>query len=241
LELRQYLSVLRNRWLLILLTTVLAAVFSTTLSSSTATYTARATLYVGAQPSSETNVNTLFALDRIMLTYSKMIDTTRFAAPAVRQLGLDIDADDVVEDTTVTPEAATQLLYVEVKNEDPTTAQSLANALADGFEEGIADLEGSAEGEGAELPVKVFQAAALPEEPDATDQIRLVILATLFGLIAGAGMAFLLDYLDVSLRTAADVERRLELPVLGVIPVLSTEAPFTARVTGAAERNRERT
>jgi non-specific protein-tyrosine kinase len=241
LELRQYLSVLRNRWLLILITTVLAAGFSTTLTSETATYTARATMFVGPEATEQTNPNTLLTLDRFMLTYSKMIDTPTFAAPAIRQLGLDLDPDDVVADTDVSLEPATQLLYIDVRNHDAATAQSLANALAKGFEEGIVEFTGSAEDQAGRLPAVVFEQAALPEAPDPTDQVRLIILATLFGLIAGAGLAFLLDYLDVSLRTAADVERRLELPVLGVIPVLSTEAPFTARVSGAAARERERT
>ncbi len=42
--------------------------------------------------------------------------------------------------------------------------------------------------------------------------------ALLFGSILGVGVAVLLEYFDTSFRNVADVETRLKLPVLGVIP-----------------------
>ncbi len=40
----------------------------------------------------------------------------------------------------------------------------------------------------------------------------------LFGIVLSVGVALLLEYLDTSFRTVTDVETRLKLPVLGVIP-----------------------
>jgi capsular polysaccharide biosynthesis protein len=51
-----------------------------------------------------------------------------------------------------------------------------------------------------------------------------LILGGLFGFLAAAGLAFLLEYLDVTIKSAADAERRLELPVLALIP-LDRELP----------------
>ena len=45
-----------------------------------------------------------------------------------------------------------------------------------------------------------------------------IALALLFGGIFGVGTALLLEYFDTSFRSVADVETRLNLPVLGVIP-----------------------
>ncbi len=42
--------------------------------------------------------------------------------------------------------------------------------------------------------------------------------ALLFGLVFAVGMAVVLEYFDTSFRNVADVEARLRLPVLGVIP-----------------------
>ena len=43
-------------------------------------------------------------------------------------------------------------------------------------------------------------------------------LRTLLGLMAGLFLAFVVDYLDSTLRTRHDAERALGLPVLGEIP-----------------------
>src|SRR5438477_7728597 len=45
-----------------------------------------------------------------------------------------------------------------------------------------------------------------------------IALRTLIGLLVGIGLAFLIDYLDPSVRTRQEAERVLELPVLGEVP-----------------------
>lgn len=46
-------------------------------------------------------------------------------------------------------------------------------------------------------------------------------LALVFGVMLGVGAALLLEYFDTSFRSVGDVESRLKLPVLGVIPFQS--------------------
>ena len=197
-----------------------------------AAYVARSTLYVGSTTISfdarqgEISGDRIAALQSIVLTFSKMIDSEPIALRAIQQLDLDIPPKEVVEQTTASPEPVTQLLYIDVTDPDPAVAQALANGLADAFVEAVQEFEpGGSEGAVPRLPAYVFERAQLPDEPVPTQQVQSVVLATLFGLLVGAGLAFLLDYLDVSLRTAADVERRLELPVLGVIPALGDDVP----------------
>jgi succinoglycan biosynthesis transport protein ExoP len=45
-----------------------------------------------------------------------------------------------------------------------------------------------------------------------------LILSACAGVMLGVGLAFFLEYLDTSVKTMADVEKVLELPVLGLIP-----------------------
>jgi len=52
-----------------------------------------------------------------------------------------------------------------------------------------------------------------------------LLLGAILGLILGVGAAFFLEYLDRTVRTSAEVEMLLSIPVLGVIPRLrKTEA-----------------
>ena len=52
-----------------------------------------------------------------------------------------------------------------------------------------------------------------------------LLLGALLGLILGVGAAFFLEYLDRTVRTSADVETLLSIPVLGIIPRLRKLRP----------------
>jgi capsular exopolysaccharide synthesis family protein len=66
--------------------------------------------------------------------------------------------------------------------------------------------------------LKVVTAAVKPTEPIGPQRNRNIIVAFLVSLAAGIGLAFLLDYLDDSIRTSDDVGRHLGLPTLALIP-----------------------
>jgi len=56
---------------------------------------------------------------------------------------------------------------------------------------------------------------------DITPNGRLnILLGALLGLVLGVGAAFFLEYLDRTVRTSADIETLLGIPVLGIIPRL---------------------
>ena len=232
MELRRYLTVLRSRLWLILLLTILAAGVGYTVANKEPEYLSRSTLYVGTRSISpdpfegELSADRLTALSTIAFTFAKMIDSEPVAGQALEELALDLPASEVVKATEATPEL--QLIYIDVTHEQPEVAQALANGLADAFVDGIQEFEPSGAGEGdiPTLPAYVFERAQLPSAPIPTDQFQSTLLAALFGLLAGIGIAFLLDYLDLSIRNVADVERRLELPVLGVIPGLGNDVPL---------------
>ncbi len=215
-----------------MVTTVLCAAAGFFVSSSDPSYRAQATLYVGSDDGKAGEVTTdqLQAIDRFVLTYSKMIDTETIAEQAIARLDIDEDPEDVVAATTVRAEPFTQLLYIDVTDPDPARAQDLANALAEEFVDAVQDFEpgivAGDEGAVPRLPAYVFEKARLPTTAQASTQVQTVVLAIMLGFIASCAIAFLLDYLDVSLRSAADVERRLELPVLGVIPAFGEQGLF---------------
>jgi capsular polysaccharide biosynthesis protein len=232
-ELRRYLTILQSRAWLIAVAVLLTACTGYALSNKPAEYVARTTIYVGSRSISleaadgELSNDRATAIDRLVLTFSFMVDSEPIARRAAEQLGLDRPASDIVDKTEATPEAATQLLYIDVTDNDPAVAQDLANGLADAFVEAVQEFEpGDLEGAVPRLPAYVYQQASLPTEPKPTDALKTVMLAAIFGLLAACGIVFLLDYLNLTIRTVADAERRLELPVLGVIPALGEDLPI---------------
>ncbi len=62
------------------------------------------------------------------------------------------------------------------------------------------------------------QAAAGPAGLTGPDRKRNILVALLLSFAAGVGLAFLLDFLDDSVRTSDDISRHLGLPTLALIP-----------------------
>ena len=66
--------------------------------------------------------------------------------------------------------------------------------------------------------VHIIDEARLPEYPIRPQPLLNLALAGVLGLMLGLGLVFLIEYLDNTVKTSESIEKRLELPVLGVIP-----------------------
>ena len=66
--------------------------------------------------------------------------------------------------------------------------------------------------------VTQVEEARLPRAAIGPPRLRNIIIALLLSLGVGVGLAFLLDYLDDTLKSVEDVDRHLHLPTLALIP-----------------------
>ncbi len=72
--------------------------------------------------------------------------------------------------------------------------------------------------------LKVSTKAQTPLFPFGPKRERNILIAFLISLAAGIGFAFLLDYLDDSIKTSDDIGRHLGLPTLALIPHQASNA-----------------
>jgi capsular exopolysaccharide synthesis family protein len=68
--------------------------------------------------------------------------------------------------------------------------------------------------------VKVIDKAEVPKFPARPKKLQNILIAIIGGLIGGIGLAFLVEYLDNTIKTDDDVERYVKLPLLGHIPII---------------------
>ena len=68
--------------------------------------------------------------------------------------------------------------------------------------------------------VRVIDTAMTPGGPIAPQKSRIVLIAAVLAGLFGVGLTLLLDFLSNTFRSSEDVESRLDLPVLGILPLL---------------------
>jgi polysaccharide chain length determinant protein (PEP-CTERM system associated) len=70
---------------------------------------------------------------------------------------------------------------------------------------------------------QILDPARLPERPYSPDRLTITLGGILAGLAVGLGVVGLLEYRDRSLRTDDDVALALSLPILAVVPRMSSD------------------
>lgn len=69
--------------------------------------------------------------------------------------------------------------------------------------------------------VSVVDPAEVPTRPYKPNLAKNLAIALVLGLLLGVGLAYLLETLDDSIKTSEDAERRMGVPVLGLLPMAS--------------------
>ena len=92
--------------------------------------------------------------------------------------------------------------------------------------------------------VQVIDVANLPERPIAPRKALNTMIAAILGLFLGTVVAFALEYMNKTIRTADDVEQYLGLPVLGSIPIHGSDAKppstsFITKITGLIKEKQQ--
>ena len=71
--------------------------------------------------------------------------------------------------------------------------------------------------------VSVATPSRLPRAPVGPARLRNIMIAFVLALISGIGLAFLLDFLDDTIKSVDDVDRYIHLPALALIPAVRNE------------------
>jgi len=128
------------------------------------------------------------------------------------------------------PEKGLQLVRLQ---RDVELQESLYTQLKEKYQETLIQESGKVE------EVTVVKPAVIPAQPfNIPSKIMIVVTGVVMGFIIGIVFAFLAEVFDTSMGTIEDVEELLNVPVLGVIPQLGSDANGKKRADGAMEGDR---
>jgi capsular polysaccharide biosynthesis protein len=138
------------------------------------------------------------------------------AQDVIDQLKLDMRPQALLGDVTVAAATSESIIQINVENTDPSLAQDIARVWA----EQLIELRRV---ENADLRAEDRIEAELIDNPTVSLESPQTTINTaagaVFGALLGIVVIFIIEWLESGvLRRAEDVERYLEIPVIGRIP-----------------------
>lgn len=222
MSLRDYLSVGRKRWRLVVLCVLMVLAASGVATfMTTPVYEAEAQLFISASNQgndlSGAAQGGIFTQQRVK-SYADIVSTPPVTGPVIDELQLDVTPEQLAEQITAINPLDTVLLQVRVKDPDRRLASEIANAVAAQFTVVIAELETPVGAKAPLIKATVVKSATVPADP-VTPRIGLnLILGLLAGLAIGIAAAVIREVLDTTLKTTADVKFYGGAPLLASVP-----------------------
>ena len=217
ISIEEIFEALKKRWKMIALITIVATVISGVFSFFIIdpVYEASTKLFVGKEENSEEvyNSNDIAMYQKLLKTYSETIKTRDLLTSAIKDSKYDLEVGAVSSALTVVPVADTQILQIKYQSKDPKEAEIVLKAISNNFIRTAKELVPNGN-------VRTIEAVEMPEKPVSPNKKINIAIAFLLGLMVSVGLVFLLEYLDNTYKTKEQLEKELELPVLGVIPTL---------------------
>ena len=220
MDLTDYVRALRRRWLLMLLCVLVSVGASVALTVTTEpTYSSTARLFISSSQGTTTEALQGAQLSAARITsYAEMIATPELANTVSEQLGGDLSGAALRPSVTAEVLEETFIIEVAARNQDPTKAQQVAQAYAEGLAAMIEDLELSTVAGEQFIKATVYQAALVPTSPIAPRPTRNVALGLLVGVVLALCAAVVRELLDNTVRGGPDLAKVSDLPLLGDVP-----------------------
>lgn len=220
MQFKDYWLILSKRWWLILLVAVAASVASFVYCRlQTPIYRSEVRLIVAP---SRLDYGLTLVIDNLLTQYQQQLLTRKLASQVDDELKLDLPVEKLLSRVRVSAVSNGYILDVTVDDVDARRAGDIAQAWAETFIEQhqaeMAQADPQSRIDISELDRPLPGTLFFPKTK------QYVAAAGVLGLVIGAALAFLLEYLDDSLRTPEDIERFVGLPLVGTIPIASEVA-----------------
>jgi len=243
MDIRYIFFILMQKWWIIAVCVILFGILSAIISYFylKPEYSATTSLYVYRKATNDTtimnelNVGSQLVKDSVVLLKSDRVlnrailtaynqmstgENTPAFTPVQINIMHNLKSEMIVGAVTVTAEKDTRILRIGVNNGDPYTASVLANAIADSFLEEFKNLtQSNTRYSTNDEFINVIDKASPNTTPVKPDKRTNIILGLFAGAAVGAGMIFLLEFLDDTIKSPEAIRLQHNIDILGVIPI----------------------
>ena len=212
-ELKWYFSVIR-RWLWLIVGCALLAATGAFLVCSwiPPVYRASTSLLVRVGGTADDGYGAVLASQYLAATYKELLTERPVIEAAAQTLGLDARQTEQKIQVNLIPQ--TSVIKLTVEDNDPRLTVEIANGVVAAF---VRISRESGTVQGRDIVVVEPASMRMVEEPVRPRRLINVALAAVVGALLAGGTAFLLEYLDDTIKTPNDAGQALGLDCLAAI------------------------
>lgn len=156
---------------------------------------------------SEVNLN-----QNLVTTYSEIVKSRSVLNQVIEELGLSCNAEELSGRIHVTSIEDTEIIKIQVSNEDSEMAKEIATATSEVFRKEIQKIYKLTN-------VSVVDEASLERDPYNINIAKQLLIAAIIGFGGASALAFLVFYFDTTIKSSKDIEEKLGLAILGNVTV----------------------
>ncbi|WP_027954849.1 YveK family protein [Halobacillus kuroshimensis] len=225
ISLKEIFEVIKKRVWLIVGLAAGAAVISAliTLFVLTPTYESSSQFIVNQsnnqEQSAQYNYDEIRTNVELINTYNVIIQSPKILDQVADELNLDMTASTLSNKISVSNAEQSQVVNVTATDENAMLAADIANTTVEVFKQEIPQLMNGVDN------INVLSTADVEPNPTpvSPNTALNIAIALVVGLMLGVGLAFLLEYLDNSIKSETDIEDALGLPVMGVVSTITSD------------------
>lgn len=218
IDLKELLSYYKSKivFIIIVLIFVIGVGNAYTLLTRTPMYKSETSIVLVSENKENYNTTELQLNKNLVGTYTEIIKSRKVLEPVIKNLKLKTSYNKLKNRVTVTSVQNTEIIKVTVADSNPKEAKKIANEIAKVFSTEIQQIYNLNN-------VTVVDKAIAATSAYNVNYIKDNVIYLAIGLVLSCGVIFIRFYFDTSIKTSEEIENKLGLTVLGIVPKVEKE------------------
>lgn len=175
-----------------------------------AQYESTSVLYVLSKETTLTSLADLQIGTQLTSDYKTIITSRPVLEEVIKNLNLDMTYQQLEDQLTIENPSSTRILQITAKDTDPQMAKKKADEVACVASDYIADIMEL-------IPPKIIEEGEVPKNKCYPSVAKNAFIAALLGMMLVCGLITLDFIMDDTIKTAEDVKKYVDLPVLAMV------------------------
>ena len=173
--------------------------------------------------------NDILLNQKLVATYREIIKSRRVLGQVIENLELDMEVSELSQNISVTNEEDTELIKISVSSVNKEDAKNIANEIAKVFSNEIVDIYNIKN-------VSIIDTAIEAKTPYNINFVKETVIAALLGVVLGVAIIFVMFYFDTTIKNPEEIQTKIGLPLLGVVPKVESENNKGIRIFNKRKR-----